>query len=232
MHDDLILWLARQSGLALALGGVVLLLDRWLRDRPRLAFWAWNLVLVRFLWPAEWGLWRLFDITSRIGSWVVPDEWASPLALDTRPSVVLEGASSEIGWKEGLPWLWGTGVLLVVGRWMWSRRRHVRIAAEAVTLTDAERHELAPDLTWPARMSVALSPRATSPFTLGLVNRRVVVPTTFRTAPPAHRSAVLTHELAHVERNDELWLGFEHVVCCLFFFQLLDLILNCLNIHE
>ena len=89
----------------------------------------------------------------------------------------------------------------------------------AVPIGPAELDAIDGQLRLPSRVSVRVSAQTKTPFAIGIVWRIVVVPPEFLGQPPACQRAILAHELVHLERRDELWLGFENLICCLFFFH-------------
>jgi beta-lactamase regulating signal transducer with metallopeptidase domain/biopolymer transport protein ExbD len=68
-------------------------------------------------------------------------------------------------------------------------------------------------------LDVRLSERTAFPLTMGLFNRRILVPEVWNRWSPTDRAAVLKHELAHIRRRDNLVQPVEVLVQAVFFFH-------------
>jgi TonB family protein len=117
------------------------------------------------------------------------DDWSAQNEAPARPSVA--------GW---LVLLWGAGTLMLVvltglGHLVAMRRL---FGAAATPLPDSMRRRL----HLPARIPVHVTPTAMQPVVAGLLRARIALPPMFLDWPEAHQSAVIAHELAHIERGD------------------------------
>lgn len=164
--------------------------------------WASALVLEGLLPAAsalDWGWLR---------AWL---PWSATAAGDGHVTVTMDAAHAAAGFALP-PWLL-TGIVLVYGaacayfaarfvrRWarLWSLRREA-VALEGET---RERWARCAERLGMVDVAIAASARVFGPVTMGLRRRLVLLPASMaEELPEAEVCAVLTHELAHLRRND------------------------------
>lgn len=207
------------------LHGTVLSLLTWLitatvlrRARPAVHAAIWTVVLLKFLVPpaAPWipGLSEGLSVAvgwlakpAAAAATVMPGGvsagagTASPFAAEAREVSGLPvhlGASLLVVYFAGLAWVvrraWRSGARM---------RRWLAELPPAGPGLEREVRELAAAMGLRRRIRIRVTERDVSPFVVGVVRPCMVVPLNLLDAvPPAMRSALLLHELAHFRRGD------------------------------
>ncbi|TVS18304.1 MAG: hypothetical protein EA417_03725 [Gammaproteobacteria bacterium] len=201
----------------------------WLRHRlPMLQFILWALVLLRAVLPAGYAM--PFSVREALVPWL-PDLFGF---VELRLWLVGHGwfAVASPALTEGVPWLtWHVAAVLVwtlissIQLWrFFALRRFYRAlytAAEPVTDTTLT----ASIERWRARFRIRrpvvlrTGDAAVSPFTIGVFRPGVYIPRSLLEAPGSDElDAIVGHELAHVQRLDDLWILVQGLLRSLFFF--------------
>ena len=125
------------------------------------------------------------------------------------------------GWA-ALLWLVGTSLLggrILIGFGILRRMRRQALVLQDGPLFEALRRARAALDCYP-RVEVATSPSIHSPMVLGILKPLIVVPTDLVDRLRADQlTLVLTHELAHVRRRDNLWLLLQRLITAILFFH-------------
>jgi len=115
---------------------------------------------------------------------------------------------------------WLTGVLTLVARLAFGKRKLLRLAAEA----GGEQHlqaaadRLAEELAVRGPIPVLVSPTCRIPFAFGILHPRILLPQEAAQWPAGRLQSALTHELAHIRRRDLAAQTAGYAVCVLFWF--------------
>ncbi|MGH9476930.1 MAG: M56 family metallopeptidase [Terriglobales bacterium] len=120
--------------------------------------------------------------------------------------------------------LWAAGIVLcgsyATAGWLWAQRIRQRAASALPASWSSELDALRARLHVSARVRLALSPRVTSPCTLGWLRPIVLIPLSALTQlTPDQLRALLAHELAHIRRHDYLVNLAQRAVEVVFFFH-------------
>lgn len=191
--------------------GAVGLLCLWLRrDGAHVRFWLWWAASIKFLVP--------FSLLTAIGSRlagladqaVVPDAWSTTAEIVVRPFGV-----ESIGWQPGLvlAGVWIAGAAVLGLRWLVGAHRLRRIVRAAQ-----------PDRTLALDNGFALRVYRTDacvePGVVGLFRPILLLPASIadRLAPP-QLEAVLSHEIGHIQRRDNLLAAIHMTVEIVFWFH-------------
>lgn len=159
---------------------------------------------------------------------VAPPAPATPSSVETENVLwqafgSLADAARQAHWSVWLVLLWGTGVLLVLGRLLAGSIGVWWMARRAQPIYDPAWQDLADELgdrLW-LRRSVQLlrSANTSMPMTWGLFRPVVMLPQDADAWPEERKRCVLAHELAHVRRWDCLTQGLAQVACALVWFN-------------
>jgi TonB family protein len=145
-----------------------------------------------------------------------------PVSLSGAPASFVEAVDARV--VAGRPWASLAGGILVAGvvlRLVWlgvgllRLSRLTRRLPEAETIDEAE--ALQAELGTRARVHFA--PGLLQPVTFGVAPAIVLLPLALRQASPEQRTAVLCHELLHVQRRDWPWVLVEEAVLALLWFH-------------
>lgn len=181
---------------------------RWLQQRPAVAAAMWFLVLAKAVMP--WGP----HLT-----WHYRDAAAGAAPINIEAQIHAAQAVPSLHW-------WQAAIILGIGLWLagalWRMSRRVsassRLASrtQALPAIDATAQHVVRDvaalvLGESPIPDVRVSATATTPFCVGLLQPRVVVPTTLL-AHPARLRAALAHEFAHLRRRDLAWRALQLLV--------------------
>lgn len=143
-------------------------------------------------------------LSSKLNTQVLP----APRVPEPEPSRVLEGT---------LLCLWGLfGILLLAN--LFGQIEKARLWARwgrELTMTGL-----------PPHTRLLESPDVQVPMTLGHLRPTILVPDGFADLPTATQNAVLQHESAHIRRCDWAWLLFARVICSVYWFLPLSLLLE------
>ena len=197
-----------QVSLLATIGGVLPLLLRVRAPGVRLLYWQSLLgvcLLLPFLQP-----WRA----------------AVPM---TSPGFAIE-ISSAAGHTELAGYSWATIVVVglaagVIVRWLWlalgmARLRSLRSRSQPINGAMAITGRTAKQECKVGReVGIYVSPQVEGPVTFGWRRPAILLPESFLRSAPEAQTAVLTHELVHIERCDWLWTVGEELVRGLFWFH-------------
>lgn len=109
--------------------------------------------------------------------------------------------------------IWLTGVMIALARIALETLRWRGIAARAAVITDS-----AVLARFQSSSVLARSAECAEPTVIGIIDPIVVLPASYD-LEPAELDAVFAHELAHVERRDNLTALVVQIVCALFWFD-------------
>jgi beta-lactamase regulating signal transducer with metallopeptidase domain len=121
-------------------------------------------------------------------------------------SSVFAAAGFPNGWVvSGLLWVWGAGAVVLLGRlgagWLMGRR--LLLASVAIENRHRNRLEnLVPALKEGAVRILISGDREQMPMCIGLVGKTIVLPEGFQNWDSEQLQAVVSHELAHLTRDD------------------------------
>lgn len=216
---------------AVVAGMVWAALGLFRRAAPRWRLTLWSLVMLRLLLPAGWsqplsartaldGLRRLLTGPATVMPFAEPD--FTPLATadahrtDTGPRL----GTSRL--QIALLIFWLLGGALFTGLYISRLRRYRQTARLASMVQDRAVLELAQ--RWRSRFAirrpVKLVTGGTSPFTVGILRPRIVLPP--RLLEPGRRRTlepVIAHEMAHIRRFDAVWLAWQNLLQAAYFFH-------------
>ena len=118
--------------------------------------------------------------------------------------------------------MWLAGALIFVTKAAINvvRLRRLRAGARRVSLADLDCDECDCEALRNGKVRLALSDEIRSPILLGVLRPMIVFPADVAAwTSPMERSAMLRHELAHVERRDHYVNLFQTVLGAVFFFH-------------
>jgi beta-lactamase regulating signal transducer with metallopeptidase domain len=117
-------------------------------------------------------------------------------------------------------WIWGACAFVVKAAINGLRLRRLRAGARRVSLADLDCDECGCEALRSGKASLAVSDEVRSPVLLGVLRPTIVFPADVAIwTSPMERSAMLRHELAHVERRDHYVNLFQTVLGAVFFFH-------------
>jgi TonB family protein len=130
----------------------------------------------------------------------------------------LEGTATEL-----LALVWSLGFLVVFGRFVAASVAVRRLIKHSIDVEDPQWRELIQDLR--SQLSITKPTRlvfhegSISPMTWGLFRHVILLSSKAQQWTPARRRLVLTHELAHVKRNDGLMQLGVQLACSVYWFN-------------
>jgi TonB family protein len=144
--------------------------------------------------------------------WPQASKTAHPLAETIQMSGVVTGwdlkPSRLLSTPEVLMVFWAAGLMLLLTRFLTGSLGVRRLAKAAVAPEDPGWAEMIAELIHSMgcrkRVRVSISAAEVSPMTWGVRRHTILLPMSAEGWPIERRRAVLTHELAHVKRNDGL----------------------------
>jgi bla regulator protein blaR1 len=207
-----------QSTLFAAVAGLLTLLLR--KNRAAIRYGLWLAASMKFLVPFSWIVavgsrfeWRMGPA---IGSTTVAaalEQVVAPAALAgvAEMSAVRQYSSIPITFLMVTLWACGTGIVLV--SW-WKQWRRLSIALQRATPLHVEANHL------PTNIEIMSSPDLLEPGIVGVRRPVLMLPNgiTNRLTPP-QLTAILTHEICHVRRRDNLAAAIHMLVEALFWFH-------------
>jgi beta-lactamase regulating signal transducer with metallopeptidase domain len=147
---------------------------------------------------------------------------AAPAAA-TPAKVDLASPKSALSWAQLLSLMWLLGAMLFAGRILISRLRLRRLVRRAATVQDQTWAGLLESMVrgMAIRRPVALLQSAETevPLATGALNPRIILPPHQCEWTVGRRSAVLQHELAHIERLDTLTQVITDLALALYWFH-------------
>jgi len=198
----------------------------------------WGLVLLRLVLPTDLALpWSARSILDR-SALPIHTEWfdSTPRPPATAGAVVGQEREAPAAGRAGeapatagvapvaLALAWALGVVVLAGLLARRRRRYRELVRHAQPVRDARLQTLKErwrqELGIRRRVRLVGSDARVSPFTLGLVRPVVFCPRSLIDHPqPRLAECALAHELAHVKRWDDLWIGLQVIIQVLYFFH-------------
>jgi TonB family protein len=145
-----------------------------------------------------------------------------PVPLSASPASFVDAIDARV--SVGRPWAAIAGGVLAVGvvlRLLWLGVGLLRLSRLTRRLPDAETIDEAEALQAElgTRARVHFAPGLAQPVTFGVAPPIVLLPAALREASPELRTAVLCHELLHVQRKDWPWVLVEEAVLALLWFH-------------
>lgn len=219
-----------RSSILAALCGLAVWLLRSRTAALRFLLWRWMLiallalpVLIRVTPP----ILKTSRAVSQLETTLLPRPLAAraaPLNVDKdRTSFSSEPAKNSAEWISVVPALYLLITLVLLVRFGYNLRRLRQIAAGSQFIPDAQFRELAHAI-W-LESGAFLKPRLASsneisvPVTFDTEDVWILLPPSWRKWEDAKLRAVLTHEMAHIERGDSGTLHLASFATCLFWFH-------------
>ncbi len=225
---DVLAYLGTQTLYSFVVACVVLIALRVFRiTSPIIHLYAWALVILRLLIPAE--LASPYSLRSLL-EFVFPDVsiGTSHVAVLPPPSsehlvATVEAGSSSGLWQSIVVMSWllvAAALCIVVSSRLFRYRQIARKADEIRTksllyITEQWRHKLQ------IRRKVRLvsSEMCLSPFTTGFIAPKIFLPTAVMTWSRPELESIIAHEMVHIQRWDELWIVISNLARCMHFFN-------------
>jgi TonB family protein len=143
--------------------------------------------------------------------------------MPNTPSVSSEPAKNSADWISVLPALYLLITLVLLARFGYNLRRLRQIAARSQFIPDAPFRELAHEVWLESgaflKPRFAASNQISVPVTFDAEDVWILLPQSWRNWEDAKLRAVLTHEMAHIERGDSATLQLASFATCLFWFH-------------
>jgi len=214
---------------ALAIGALTLSLRK---NHARARYWLWLAASLKFLIPFSWleaagaRLAWVRGASAGGGLSVVVEEVSRPFAGSTTPAVAAVTHASFLYW--GLPLIlsgiWLCGFLTVIAIWCVRWRRiavAIRESAPSIEGREVEtlrRLEVAMGIR--SRVEMRISRTMLEPGVFGIVRPMLIWPQGISAClDDGHLEAVLSHELWHVRRRDNLAAALHMIVEAVFWFH-------------
>lgn len=119
--------------------------------------------------------------------------------------------------------LWIAGAAFFLARWRVNTMRLAALVRRAGVLTDsgwnAQVRSLAADLGIRRHVALLISDEIEVPITTGIMFPRIVLSLDYPEWSPTRRSAILNHELAHIQRMDAFTQALAHVAAAMYWFH-------------
>ena len=161
----------------------------------------------------------------------IHDEFVRPESDGDPPALGAATAGSKLTWGLALlAVVWGAGVVVRVARLVIGAVKAEEIARRATAVAPrriAQALAGSPPTSLSKFVQFKLSDEISSPAAIGLWRPYVVIPRTLLDhLDAAQLRAIILHELAHVQRRDQMWVFVQHVAAALFWPQPLVHLLN------
>ena len=180
------------------------------QDGAHIRYWLWLTASVKFLVP--------FSLLASVGSWLsawatvseVPEAWTNTFTVVARPF-----APEAANWSAGtiLVAAWLLGTLLFGSIWLLRAARLRKLVADA-------RPDPEPLIDGRRQISVLRSEARIEPGVVGILNSALLLPAGLEQRLNASQlDAVLTHELCHIRRRDNLTAAVQMLVEAAFWFH-------------
>jgi len=206
------------------------------KKSPYMQIGLWTLLLIRLVLPpnltSDYSLGSVIHSIStinKIDKQPVVFEQESPLLfinknpVDTKNSEHIPSSLTN-SVKLGLLCVWGCGVCLFFGIFLVRLDRYRRIVSNAENIRIPIYMELLHK--WKRILKIKRSVRLItsnhiiSPFTTGLFHPVIYLPQTLlESVQIEHLEPVIAHEMVHIKRYDSLWIKWQNVLQCVYFFH-------------
>jgi len=217
--NDFLITLVNMSISASILVGIVLILRLVLKDAPKWIFvLLWGIVAFRLVCPVtfesraslmpekEWVGGNRADVFVEEAVTVKPDysvpavSSSTDIVVENAPSVEALKEETPVTFKSVLPYIWVTGIAVMLFYAFISYIRLYRQVFDAVRLRDR----------------VYQSEKVTSPFVLGFFRPRIYLPYSLGEESAEH---VIAHETAHIRRRDHWWKPIGYILLTVHWFN-------------
>ncbi|QOY87389.1 M56 family metallopeptidase [Paludibaculum fermentans] len=212
------------------LGLAVLLTSALRRNRAYIRYWVWLAASAKFLLPfsalvylGERLGWRLTPVSSPLIYWFLEESSAGASSMVPALPPALQGAGAPI-----LPLvftgIWLLGAVCVLARWRSEWRRSRMVVREAVLLRTGSEWDALQRCRCLTSMSrsveLAISRSAIEPGVFGILRPTIILPEAIlRRLTVEQLEAILSHELAHIRRRDNLLAAMHLSVEAVFWFH-------------
>lgn len=172
----------------------------------------WNIVILRLLIPFDlpihYGIASPMEkmLDSSVGHYNVAKSPNSPVIMETsREAMINDTVALSLGsvtWTT-IIWVAGMVILLVVfGVLYWKEYQKIQ-AALPVSKENENYFRSVAEI--PNRVKFLVSDRISTPLTIGVLSPKIIFPKIFKLSNCTKIKYVLTHELIHIKRLDNLW---------------------------
>lgn len=177
--------------------------------RARVRYWLWLSASVKFLLPFALLVTLGSQVQQRTSSSVPPAQLSIVMAADRPPvNIGPDFGPPRNNWVPVLRWIWISGSVLVLTRWVRRWRRASAILGSGVQAGTA------------SGVPLLVSPAAIEPGVFGIFRPRILLPESVRAGlSAAQLDAVLAHELCHVRYRDNLAAAVHMLVEATFWFH-------------
>lgn len=210
-------------------GGILILLIIVLRSLAinklpkKLFVLLWDIVLLRLLIPVD------LPFRHGIASPVVKMAGDGIATLTTASSHLPQGKMGEfipdleragnivrIDWAL-LLWLAGAIILFAIFGVLYVRER--QRLREALPISKEVEADLRLLAGLPNRIRLLVSDRISTPLAFGILSAKIILPKALKTTDTMQLKYVLTHEIIHIKRADNLWKNIMLLVLCIHWFH-------------
>jgi TonB family protein len=190
------------------------------RNSAAVRYWIWFAAAMKFLVP--------FAALAAVAN-ALPLPQAPPVATGALDAATVIVRASAIPALRGTPStvvtsVWVLGVLVVLTRWAWQWQRLAADARQSRPIADGVVHdtlrriERAQGISAPT--AVVASSRSIEPGVLGIRNPVLIWPRHLTAGlSDTHIDAILSHEVCHIVRRDNLLASVQMLVTALFWFH-------------
>lgn len=172
----------------------------------------WNIAILRLLIPFDlpihYGIALPMEkmLDSSVGHYNVAKSPSSPVIMETsREPMINDTVALSLGsatWTT-IIWVAGMVILLVVfGVLYWKEYQKIQAALPVSKETENYFRSVA---EIPNRVKFLVSDRISTPLTIGVLSPKIIFPKIFKLSDCTKIKYVLTHELIHIKRLDNLW---------------------------
>jgi beta-lactamase regulating signal transducer with metallopeptidase domain len=147
------------------------------------------------------------------------------LAVSSEPTVSTPSLAARISvyLPRILLALWIAGAIFFLARWRLNTMRMTALVRRAGVLTDsgwnAQVRALSADLGIRRHVALLVSDEIEIPITTGIIFPRIILSLDYAEWSPMRRSAILNHELAHIQRLDALTQSLAELATALYWFH-------------
>lgn len=172
----------------------------------------WNIVILRLLIPFDlpihYGIASPMEkmLDSSVGHYNVAKSPNSPVIMETSSEAMINDTVAlslgSVTWTT-IIWVAGMVILLVVfGVLYWKEYQKIQAALPVSKETENYFRSVA---EIPNRVKFLVSDRISTPLTIGVLSPKIIFPKIFKLSDCTKIKYVLTHELIHIKRLDNLW---------------------------
>jgi len=182
----------------------------------------WNIAILRLLLPFDlpihYGI--ASPITNIIGSGVIHNPVTNtPTITETSKELVADPIKLSLDNATWTAIIWMTGMLLLLlifGILYWLEYQKIQTALPVSEETDQDFRSI---VTIPDRVKLLISDRISTPLTFGILSPKIIFPKILKLSDETEIKCVLTHELIHIKRFDNLWKIMVLIVVSIYWFN-------------